>query len=333
MTRLKNKYILEILNEYEALQEAAKSEQKRRQTEIYNKFPRIKAIDDEISRIGIGIASSILKGVDIDSLISEEKRRITDLKMEKAEILSENKYPIDYLDIKYRCSKCRDTGYIGNKKCSCFRQKLIDKLYQQSNLRDILKKENFDTFDISLYPEEKAVGQELSPRKNMEEIFSRCIRFYQEFDSSNENLFFSGKPGLGKTFLSNCIAKELLDMGKVVIYQTAPELIEKLRRAKFDETVSPDTLDDLFDCDLLIIDDLGTEQNTSFSQTELFNVINTRLLKGKKMIISTNIPIEEFNQNYPDRITSRIFGLFTIFEFFGDDIRIKKNIKKRKAAK
>lgn len=327
---MKNKIIIEILKEYDLLQENAKSEQKRRQEEIYKKLPKIKEIDEKISRIGLEIASSIFKGADSEALIIEGRKKITDLKMEKAEILVQNKYPVDYLEIKYKCQKCKDTGYINNEKCSCFKQKIINNLYNQSNLKDILKYENFDTFDFSLYSKEKNPQHGLSPLENMQQIYTRCISFYKNFDSSNENLFFSGKSGLGKTFLSNCIAKELLDMGKVVIYQTAAELIEILRRARFDENASPDVIEDIFDCDLLIIDDLGTEQNTSFSQTELFNVINTRLLKNKKMIISTNIPIENFNQCYPDRITSRIFGLFSIFEFFGDDIRIMKNINKRK---
>ncbi|QCX33648.1 DNA replication protein DnaC [Caloramator sp. E03] len=328
---MKSKFVIEILKEYDHLQENAKSEQKKRQEEIYEKLPRIKEIDEEISKIGLEIASSIFKGADSESLIIEGRKKITDLKMEKAEILVQNKYPIDYLEIKYKCQKCKDTGYIDNEKCSCFKQKIINNLYNQSNLKDILKYENFDTFDFSLYSKERNPQYGLSPLENMQQIYTRCIAFYKNFDSSNENLFFSGKSGLGKTFLSNCIAKELLDMGKVVIYQTAVELIETLRRARFDENSSPDIIEDIFDCDLLIIDDLGTEQNTSFSQTELFNVINTRLLKNKKMIISTNIPIESFNQCYPDRITSRIFGLFSIFEFFGDDIRIMKNINRKKS--
>ncbi|SKA97028.1 DNA replication protein DnaC [Caloramator quimbayensis] len=327
---MKNKYISEIFKEYDHLQEKAKSEQGKRQEEIYSKFKRVKEIDEEISKIGFELASLIFKGIDADRLITESRKKITDLKMEKAEILVENGYPVDYLEIKYKCSKCKDTGYVGNEKCSCFKQKLIDSLYKQSNLKDILRYENFDTFDFSLYSREKDSEHDISPQENMQQIYAKCISFYKNFDFSYENLFFFGKSGLGKTFLSNCIAKELLDMGKVVIYQTAAELIETLRRARFDENTPSDIIEELFDCDLLIIDDLGTEQNTSFAQTELFNVINNRLLKKKKMIISTNIPIESFNQCYPDRLTSRIFGLFTVFEFFGDDIRIMKNINRKR---
>lgn len=328
---MKNKYINEILNEYERLQENAKQSQKQRQEDIYRKFPKIQLIDAKIKNIGFDIASSIFKGINIESYIEEQKKNITDLRIEKAEILAANNFPVDYLDIKYICSKCKDTGYIMNEKCSCFRQKLIDKFYQQSNLKEILKRENFDNFQITYYSDTLDKDQGLSPRKNMEEIVNYCIGFYKDFDNLNESLLFSGSSGLGKTFLSNCLAKELLDKGKVVIYQTSSNLIEILRTLKFDENSDKDQIEEILSCDLLVIDDLGTEPNTAYSHSELFNIINTRILAGKKMIISTNLSIGDIHNYYPERITSRIYGHFKIFEFFGDDIRIKKNLKKPKA--
>jgi DNA replication protein DnaC len=327
-----NKYVLEIINEYEKLQEEAKSLQRQRQIEIYHKIPRIKEIDEEISKIGFDIASSIFKGIDVESYIAEQKKKITDLKIEKSELLTAYNYPIDYLEIKYRCKKCKDTGYVGNVRCSCFKQKLIDKYYQQSNLKDVLREENFDTFDISLYSDEKYPNKPLSPQKNMQEILMYSINYAKNFDKIYENLFFYGSSGLGKTFLCNCIAKDLLDSGKVVIYQTSSNIIEILRKLKFDEEAPKDQIEELTNCDLLIIDDLGTEPNTTFSQSELFNIINARILGKKKMIISTNLSIEDLTKNYAERITSRILGSFTMFNFYGDDIRIKKNILKRKKA-
>ncbi|TDT63246.1 ATP-binding protein [Fonticella tunisiensis] len=328
---MSDKYTLEVLKEYERLQDEAKNKQRQRQIEIYNKFPRIRDIDNEIARTGFEIASSIFKGIDIENYIKEQKKRITDLKIEKAEILSSHNYPVDYLEIQYKCNKCKDTGYIGNEKCSCFKQKLIDRHYKQSNLRDILNEENFDTFDFSLYSDQKYKDEPLSPRKNIEEIFTRCVNFTKNFDNTNENLFFFGGSGLGKTFLSNCIAKELLDKGKVVIYQTSSNLIQILRSLRFEDNAPKDQIEDFIECDLLIIDDLGTEPNTPYAQSELFNIINTRIIKGKKILISTNFPLEDLLSIYPERITSRILGHFTICEFYGDDIRIKKSINKRKA--
>lgn len=328
---MKNKYTNEILNEYERLQENAKLRQKQRQDEIYKKFPKIQNIDEKIKGIGFNIASSIFKGINIESYIDEQKRAITDLRIEKAEILAASNFPVDYLDIKFICPKCKDTGYILNEKCSCFRQRLIDRYYQQSNLKEVLKKENFDNFQINYYSNTLDKDQGLSPRKNIEEIVNYCIGYYKDFNELNESLLFSGSSGLGKTFLSNCIAKELLDRGKVVIYQTSSNLIDILRNLRFDETSDKNQIEEILSCDLLVIDDLGTEPNTSYSHSELFNIINTRILRDKKMIISTNLSIEDLHNYYPERITSRIYGHFKIFEFFGDDIRIKMNLKKIKA--
>lgn len=330
MIQMSNKYVLEVLKEYELLQDKEKSLQQQRQSEIYSKIPKIKKVDEQISSIGFEIASAIFKGIDAESYLSEQKRRLTDLKIQKAELLTESGYPMDYLEIKYKCSRCKDTGYIGAEKCHCFKQRIIDKYYRQSNLKDILSKENFDSFNINLYSTEKYAGEALSPRKNMEEILTYCIGYANSFKTSAENLFFYGNSGLGKTFLSNCIAKELLDKEYVVIYQTSSALIELLRNSRFDENSQKDIIKDIMDCDLLIIDDLGTEPATPYSQSELFNIINGRILSGRKMLISTNFLLEDITKTYPERITSRIFGNFTMFKFYGDDIRIKNNISKRK---
>lgn len=329
---MSNKYVIDILNEYEKQQDLDKRQQLNRKSEIYTKVPRIKDIDNSIERIGLDIAMSAFKDINIEDYISEKKKAITDLKVEKSELLTLHNYPVDYLDVKYKCSKCKDTGYIGNKKCSCFKQKLINSLYKQSNLKDILRKENFDMFDIGLYSEKVDETYGISPRKNMEEVFSYCINYVNKFDSIDENLLFIGNPGIGKTFLSHCIAKDLLDKAKTVIYQTTPNLIELIRSIKFNDQLDNELLNDFLDCDLLILDDLGTEQNNSFSQTELFNVINGRLIRSKKTIISTNILMQELPGHYPERIRSRILGSYRMFKFYGDDIRIIKNITKRKSS-
>lgn len=327
---MKNKYTSEIIKEYEKLQETAKQEQQRRINEIYIKIPRIKEIDEQISSIGFKIATSIMsKDIEnVEEYIKMQSEKITDLKIEKTELLSRYGYPIDYMDIKYKCKKCKDTGFIENKYCSCFRQKLINKYYQQSNLRDILKIENFDTFNFEYYPNRPYNNESLTPRENIEKIYAYTVNYTKNFDKLNESLFFYGSSGLGKTFLSNCIAKELLDKGKVVIYQTASNLMDIIRRSRFEDTSNVNELNELLECDFLIIDDLGTEPVTPYSYSELFNVINTRILNKKKMLISTNFHLNDIIQNYPERITSRILGHFTLFKFYGEDIRIQKKFKK-----
>lgn len=328
-----NKYVSDILREYDRLQSSEEAAQKARQEEIYKRIPRIKSIDDELSSTGFEIASAILRRTDVEDSILKLKQHITDLKIQKAELLSANKYPVDYLEIRYKCKKCKDTGYIGNSRCSCFKQRLIDKYYQQSNLKDILSRENFDTFNINFYSTDKYGNEELSPRRNMEGILTYCINYANTFKEHNESLFFYGTSGLGKTFLSNCIAKELLDKGTIVIYQTCANLIDVIRTSRFDDSMEKGMIEDLLTCDLLIIDDFGTEPQTAYSQSELFNLINSRILARKKMLISTNFSLEDLNNLYPERIKSRLFGHFTMFKFYGDDIRIKNNISKRRTMK
>lgn len=327
---MKNKYVSEIINEYEKLRENAKTEQEKRINEIYEKIPRIKEIDKEISSIGFNIATSVVSKEieDIEEYIKSQKEKITDLKIEKTELLSKYGYPIDYMEIKYKCKKCKDTGYINNKFCSCFRQKLINRYYQQSNLNEILRAENFDTFNFEYYSSIPYENEPLSPRENIERIYAYAVNYTKNFDKTNESLFFYGSSGLGKTFLSNCIAKELLDKGKVVIYQTASNLMDIIRRCRFEESSNHNELNELLECDFLIIDDLGTEPVTPYSYSELFNIINTRILNKKKMLISTNFQLNDIVQNYPERITSRILGHFTLFKFYGEDIRIQKKFKK-----
>jgi DNA replication protein DnaC len=334
--RMSDRYINELLLEYEKLRTNANQQAKTRQIEVYKKIPRIKDIDASLRNIGLEIAKAVIKGNDdMKSLIEREKKVCTDLRVEKAELLTKHNFPVDYMEPKYRCPDCQDTGYIGSEKCHCLKQRIIDKHYDQSNIRNILKKENFEMFVFDYYSPHKFNGEQVSPRKNIEDIFKACIEFVNNFDTTSQNLFFYGDSGLGKTFLSNCIAKDLLDKGKLVIYQTSSSLIEILREAQFDnnDTGFKEKLEDVFDCELLIIDDLGTEYITDFSQMELFNLINKRLITQKKMIISTNLSLDNFFNTYPERITSRIFGNFTMFKFYGEDIRIKIAQEKRKKSK
>jgi DNA replication protein DnaC len=253
------------------------------------------------------------------------KEKITDLKIKKSEILVSNNYPLDYLEIQYRCTKCKDTGFIDIKKCTCYKQKLVELYYENSDLKAILKKNNFENFNIDLYPSKKSINEPISPRKNIDEIVSRSWNFIENFSFSPENLLFYGNPGTGKTFLSDCIAKELLDKGFLVVYRTSESLIQNLKHIRFNNDEELEDL--LINCDLLIIDDLGSEQITDFSKTELFNLLNRKLLNRKKMLISTNYDLEELLKIYSERISSRLLGDFTLCKFFGEDIRIRQNIQ------
>ena len=277
--------------------------------------------------LGLQITRSILfDDVDRKKQLDFLKEKQKSLIAEKTSLLKKNNYPANYLEAIYNCIKCKDTGFAGLEKCSCLVQKQIEYNYVQSNLAQ--STDSFETFNINYYSD-TPLENGLSPKKNMKQIYLKSIKFVQDFDSHNENLLFIGRPGLGKTFLCLSIAKELLKAGKSVIYQTAPDLTDLIRKRKFDfdnEEENDMILDNLNTCDLLIIDDLGTELSTQFSSLVIFNILNKRLLKSKSTIIATNLDVNEILRDYSERITSRIFGNFHMYEFFGDDIRLLMKI-------
>ncbi|NLB37588.1 MAG: ATP-binding protein [Clostridiales bacterium] len=319
---------LNISREYEQIRERNKEEQERRKLPLYNRFPRLKEIENEMIRISIDITRAIInKSQDSEALLEHLRKRHMDLKIERAEILSSNNYPIDYLEIRYQCKNCKDTGFINGDKCSCLVQKEIASLFQNSNLGEKTSEENFDQFRLDYYSDEKGENN-YSPRDNMKDIYMKCIRFVQNFDNHNINLLIVGNPGLGKTFLCNSIAKDMLEQGKSVIYQVSSELIDLVRESKFsfdNEENNTSILNEIYNCDLLIIDDLGTELPTQFSSLVIYNILNKRLLNNKKLIISTNLNTDEIMKSYSERIYSRLFGDFNMFKFYGEDIRLKRH--------
>lgn len=313
------------MKDYEEIREKNKKEQEKRKEKVYAKLPRLKEIENEMVNLGIEITKAVLfDSGNKEKLLEHLKKKQLDLKIEKAEILSSCNYPKDFLELKYNCKKCRDTGLIGLDKCSCFKQKQIAYNYKQSNLSQRFKTENFDNFNINYYSD-KAMENGITPRRNMQHIYLECLKYVKDFDKHNRNMLFIGSPGLGKTFLCHSIAKDLLQIGKSVIYQSAPDLMDLVRKYKFDfdnEKQGDEALKDIYKCDLLIIDDLGTELSTQFSGLVIYNILNKRLTESKKMIISTNLDVDEIIKGYSERITSRIFGNFDMFEFFGEDIRL-----------
>lgn len=322
-----NQVLKDILMKYERKRDNLILEQKIRKEEVYRKIPEIKAIDQEIFEIGLNMSRAIIENPDnYKEEIGKIRKQMQSFQMEKAILLTENNIPADYMDIKYDCNDCEDTGYLINgEKCNCLIQNLIYKAYEMSNIKNVLERENFDTFNINIFPDEIFEDEELTPRENMEYISNLCVDFVNNFDINNgENLLFYGSTGLGKTFMSNCIAKALLDMNKIVIYQTAFKILEIIERRRFgrDENRFEDyEYDLLFDCDLLIIDDLGTELSNAFTNAEIFNIVNTRLIGGKKTIISTNLTPKEISDIYTDRVFSRVLEKFIPLKFYGPDLR------------
>lgn len=323
-----NGYQSKILDIYTKIQDEERRLLTKRINDIQKLHPEIIKVDNYIQKLSLQMSLSILKSDDSEKTLKEFKRKITDLKVQKYEMLVSSGYDSDYLSLHYRCPKCNDTGFIGVNKCYCYKQKLIKIYYQNSLLEDILKEKNFGTFNINIFSSHKLGDEKYSPRKNMENIYSYVLGEYiPNFKSANTNLLFYGNPGSGKSFLSYCIAKELLDSGHLVVYKTSDELISDLRDIRFNNNYKLNNL--LMNCDLLIIDDLGAEQTNDFAITELFNLLNKKLLQNKKMLISTNLFLPGITQVYSERIYSRLIGEFKLCKFFEEDLRIKLNLKKR----
>ncbi len=322
------KTVAEILKEYETLRTRAEKERETRIEEVYKKVPQIERIDDTINRLGIECTyhSITLGPVAQKEYLEAFSKKIKSLRDEKTTLLKKHGFSVDYMDMKHQCQKCEDTGYINHDKCPCFKQKLIERAYNQSNLGNVLSRENFNTFDLDLFSDEKFRDYPKTPKQNMLDILSRCEGFVYNFEKDNgENLLFYGETGLGKTFLCNCIAKKLLDKGRPVLYLTAFKLFKILEEYQFGPkniAREKNMLDFILTGDLLIIDDLGTEFTNSFTICELFNIINTRLLKRNKTIISTNLQPSQLMEIYSQRLFSRLSAHYTALEFYGYDLRM-----------
>ena len=290
----------EIQKEYDDNRKRALDNVAKKKEVFYSEHPELRDIDDEINKIGVNMTKSIIF-VDNDAVrsakIAEMKDKIEALKDKKKRILKELNVDEGYFEPEFTCKMCQDTGTVGSlegaKLCNCFRQKIINHTYNKSQMYSI-DKENFS-------------------------------------DEKNKNLIFIGGTGLGKTFMSNCIAKEALDLGKTVLYQTAGKIMEIVmdyRMNRDNGGIDASQYNELFEVDLLIIDDLGTENVTEARLSELFNIINTRIINGKKKgirtVISTNKELKDLINYYDQRIVSRILGNFDVYRFFGEDIRLMK---------
>ncbi len=313
-----------LLSEYDEKRLKSAAMLQARKAMIENSVPGLKAIEDEITTTSVSLAiGRVNNSAQTESIAA----RLRTLREDKQKLLAQYGYSADDLALSHECRKCQDTGYVGNTMCSCLRDRVIDVLYDQSNIRSILEKENFNTFSYKYF----SVGQPLSVA---EQAVKTAHCFVDNFASSTDNLFICGDTGVGKTFLTNCIAKELIDQGYFVVYLSAIKLFDILSDATFGfmkhesgEASSSQITKNLYSCDLLIIDDLGTELINSFTSTQLFNCINERLLSGKHTIISTNLSLSQIQSNYSERVSSRIASGYKLIKLLGDDIRMKKKLE------
>lgn len=312
-----------IMDEYEAKRYEARRVRDEYVSEIFEKYPEIKNIEDEINECGIKSTKEIMSNpLNGDKIISKMEKEMKVLTKKRSEILKSAGVSEDYNKIKYNCSKCSDTGYIETEKCECLKRKLREAGYEKSNLGNLIKTQNFDTFSFEYYSKEKGKSK-FSPYELIKISYDEAKKFCEDLLSS-KSLMFYGATGLGKTFLSSCIAKEIIDKGYDVRFMSASKLFSVYDDYKFGRGVeeeNKDIIDSAYICDLLIIDDLGTEFLTSNSLSFFYDILNDRIINNKKIIISTNLSIEELNAKYTPRFLSRLYESFKTLKFEGENIR------------
>ncbi len=323
---LSNSQYKTIIKGYEHTRDVNRSLLESRKNEVYDKIPGFRQLAESVSTLSVASARRMLDGD--EHALQNLHEELEEISHRQSQLLVQHGFPSDYLAPLYNCALCGDTGYVlttgGTKsKCRCFRQQEIRILYAQSNIQNMIERENFSTLSYAYYQDDDL--------RRFEAAVNLSRKFVQNFKKDYQNLFFYGTVGTGKSFLSGCIAGELLQSGHSVIYFSASGLFDTLARYSFDrkeKEALADFYDDFYSCDLLIIDDLGTEITNSFVTSQLFSCLNERHLRNRSTLVSTNLSLEELRDRYSDRIFSRITSGFTLCKLTGPDIRI---LKKRMA--
>lgn len=321
---LNNQQYESIMRRYEHTRDANRHLMDERRESVYRRIPEYRQLETSIGSVARDKAQSILEGD--DTALASLHDYIGRISQQKQALLISAGFPADYLEPVYHCADCHDTGYIDaggsqKEKCHCLRQQEVSILYEQSNIQDVISRENFSTLIFDYYQGED--------RERFERTVKKCKDFVEQFSNSYRNLFLYGTVGTGKSFLSGCIANEILKQGRSVIYFSSVGLFDKLAQYTFD-TKSKETLynfyEDLYNCELVIIDDLGTEVTNAFVTSQLFSCLNERDLRQRATIISTNLSLEELRDRYSDRIFSRITSNYNICKLTGPDIRMSKKL-------
>ena len=320
---LSNSQYDSIMHEYDEQQNKDRDINAQRKDEVYSRIPEYKKLEDRLDSLHETTIARFLGGD--KSALPELRKDSVNIQNEEDQLLKEHGFPSDYLDPVYKCPDCKDTGYIDNEKCHCFRQKEVQILYQRSNLETLLKTENFSKLSERYY-----TGSDLD---NFRKIVQSCHEFVDGFDTEYHNICFTGSVGTGKSFLSCCIANDLISSGHSVLYFSAVRFFQLLTGASVNNKDSlsiVSLMDDLMKCDLLIIDDLGTENTTPFMISNLFSCINDRYNYKKPVIISTNLSMKEICDKYSDRILSRLTSYYDVYRLECQDIRIANKIDQKR---
>ena len=296
--------------------------------DAYARQPKLERLDRQLQQtMAQLVAAALRQGEDPAQAVRAVKEENLAIQQERAVLLGALGLPEDALDDKPACPLCGDTGWQGAKMCRCLRELCArEQIAELSKLLD-LGEQSFDTFRMDYYSQSPWPGG-TSPRENMELVYEVCLNYAQKFGRFPiRNLFLTGAPGLGKTFLSACIARTVSEKGHSVVYDTAGNIFAQFEARKFqrdsaDGQEARDETRRYLNCDLLILDDLGSELVTQFTQSALYELVNSRLVGEKHTVISTNLTLEEAARRYPPQIASRLEGEYHALHFFGDDIRL-----------
>ncbi len=309
--------------EKENIRRQAMRVDRQRREEVYAKVPALRQLDSQLAAlVGQTAAAAVGTGRPLEEL----RRESLDLQARRAELLVENGWPMQWLDGAWDCPKCRDTGYVEGRMCSCLKA-LYDKA-QARELSALLKlgNESFGTFDLGLYDDRPDPVSGVAPRAQMETVFGVCYDYALGFGKSRMNLLFRGGTGLGKTFLSACIAREVARQGYSVVYETAVGAMEAFKEQRYprEEDASAELVRRMLRCDLLILDDLGMEPQTDYIRSALYTLVDSRLNSRGRTVISTNLTAGQMAKRYSPQLMSRLEGEYQVLTFVGTDIRILK---------
>ena len=323
-------YKREIFEKAQEILDKRRNQAEAKNTAVMMMFENTEPLYKEYRNEMIASVKEAVKAIDMSpdkaaKFIEEQKIRNLAAQENVKNLLRKHGLPEDYLEVKYSCPQCEDTGVVGTRLCSCHIQLLKDLAYEEAGKKSPLKICTFEEFRLSYYSDKKASSHDVSPREKMAEILSFCKEYAEDFDRNSPSILMEGRTGLGKTHLSLAIVGKVIEKGYSVLYNSAQNFFRELQNERFGKSGSSAFENMMLECDLLVIDDLGAEFSTTFTVSALYNIVNTRINTGLPTIISTNLTLTEIENQYSNRISSRFIGEYSILYFEGSDIRQIKN--------
>lgn len=316
-------------SEMKARRDKAEQQAAQNKAAFLRQCPQVLDIEGEMAKTGLAAVKAVGAGKDAVEIIRNLAKYNLELQAKRKKLLLQNGFPADFLQPHYTCTACEDTGATDGKPCACYQKLLREIAFRELSAKTPLQLCTFDSFSLSCYPNTPDHSGVI-PRQKMEEVLRFCKRYADTFSLQSPSLLFFGNTGLGKTHLSLAIAAAAIEKGYGVVYGTAQNLFSALEKEHFGKAAEDeDTESMLLDCDLLILDDLGTEFTTGFVTASFYNIVNTRLLCGKPTVINTNLTFAELEDKYTNRIVSRILGCYQVRRFYGEDMRVKMRLEQK----